>query len=157
MSGWSTRMRPPIGADMGAEAGEHHWASSHNDLTHCTHRLGSACDTAFMEPEESPSIPNHGETQRQGCLVNGLRFGFWFWAWLYGYFLLVLLFAYGTRPIVGDDLINQNGFLVAVAAMILMGVGVFFGNRQWRTIPLGYLIAANIIGPASFVVPYLIS
>jgi hypothetical protein len=101
------------------------------------------CDPAVMEQDESSSIPNDNESQSQGCLAEGLRFGFWFWSWAYGYFALVLLFAYATRPIVGDDPINQSGFLVAVIAMMLMGVGVFLAIRRWRTVPLAFLIAAS--------------
>ena len=52
-------------------------------------------------------MPNHDETQSQGCLDKGLQFGFWFWIWAYGYFALVILFAYATRPIFGDDLMNK--------------------------------------------------
>jgi hypothetical protein len=61
-----------------------------------------------------------------------------------------------VTPIVGDDLINQNVFLVGVVAMILMGGGVVLGIRRWRAIPLSALIALNIIGPASVVLLLLV-
>jgi hypothetical protein len=108
-----------------------------------------------MESEESSTIPSPVEKQSQGCLANGLRFGFWSWAAVYGYFALVMLFAYATRPIVGDDFMDDFGILVALAAIPLVGVGVALGNLRWHTIPLAVLIAVNTIGPVSMMLLFL--
>jgi hypothetical protein len=102
-----------------------------------------------MDPEESPSIPNHDEKQSQGCLVVG----FWFWAWLYGYLALLLLL--WRSPIVSDDFMKRDGLLVALPMMGLMLAAASFASSRWRTIPLAALIAVNIIGPASIVFLFL--